>query len=128
MLSLDSDLGGGLSLHDLVATDIDYLIHTAGGVFVDERLNAMLHALDPAERSAVYAYAEGEGTTWTEAAAHAGAADPAAFGERVRRKAKRQTARRRTAPPHRTAFPHSPGRLTRPHVPLPQGRFHAPSA
>ncbi|MFF4590426.1 hypothetical protein [Streptomyces sp. NPDC001388] len=52
MLSLDSDLGGGLSLHDLVATDIDYLIHTAGGVFVDERLNAMLHALDPAERSA----------------------------------------------------------------------------
>ncbi|MEH0415976.1 hypothetical protein [Streptomyces sp. B21-083] len=32
--------------------------------------------------------AEGEGTTWTEAAAAVGASAPDAFGERVRRKAK----------------------------------------
>ncbi|MEU9397657.1 hypothetical protein AB0D86_47780 [Streptomyces sp. NPDC048324] len=89
VLSLDADLGDGLSLHDLVATDVDVLAHTAGGVFEDERLNAVLRDLDTAERAVVFAYAEGEGTTWAEAAAAAGATDPAAFGERVRRKVKR---------------------------------------
>ncbi|MFI6341413.1 hypothetical protein [Streptomyces sp. NPDC050535] len=94
VLSLDADLGG-LSLHDLVAADVDYLRHTAGGVFDDERLNALLLGLDPLERQVVFAYAEGEGTTWTEAAAAAGATDPTAFGERVRRKAKRLAAEQR---------------------------------
>ncbi|MCX5256716.1 hypothetical protein OOK27_21685 [Streptomyces canus] len=88
VLSLDADLGG-LSLYDLVAADIDLLAHTGSGVFEDERLNRVLRSLDPAERAVVYAYAEGEGATWTEAAAAARATDPEAFGERVRRKAKR---------------------------------------
>ncbi|MFD5015372.1 hypothetical protein [Streptomyces chartreusis] len=61
-------------------------------MFEDERLNAVLRGLDPAERQVVFAYAEGEGTTWTEAAAAVGANDPDAFGERVRRKAKRLAA------------------------------------
>ncbi|MFF3639078.1 hypothetical protein [Streptomyces sp. NPDC002250] len=98
VLSLDAALGDGLSLYDLVATDVDLLARTTGGVFDDERLNAVLRCLAPAERLVVFAYAEGEGSTWTEAAAAAGAPDPAKFGMRVWRKAKRQVAeqRRRT--------------------------------
>jgi hypothetical protein len=99
VLSLDASLGDGLSLYDLVAADVDVLARTLGGVFADERLNSVLRALAPDERQVVYAYAEGEGTTWTEAAAYADASDPQAFGERVRRKAKRLAAEqaRRTA-------------------------------
>ncbi|KUN75399.1 hypothetical protein [Streptomyces griseoruber] len=105
VLSLDADLGG-LSLYDLVVADVDLLAHTTGGVYVDERLNAVLRGLDPTECAVVFAYAEGEGTTWTEAAAQAGAASPEAFGERVRRKVRRlaneqrrRAAQRRPAPP-----------------------------
>lgn len=95
VLSLDAGLGDGLSLYDLVAADVHHLAHTTGGVFDDERLNSVLRALNPAERRVVLAYAEGEGTTWTEAAAVVGTADPAAFGERVRRKVKRLAAEQR---------------------------------
>ncbi|MFI9772940.1 hypothetical protein ACIHJG_39840 [Streptomyces sp. NPDC052415] len=91
VLSLDADLGG-ISLHDLVAADVDLLSHNTRGVFEDERLNAVLRALDPAERQVVFSYAGGEGTTWTEAATAVGATSPEAFGERVRRKAKRLAA------------------------------------
>ncbi|MEV8047697.1 hypothetical protein AB0P02_28225 [Streptomyces griseoluteus] len=94
VLSLDADLGG-LSLYDLVAADIDLLTHTTGGVFEDDRLNAVLRGLNEAERLTVLAYAEGDRTTWTEASAVTGAADPEAFGERVRRKAKRLAAEQR---------------------------------
>ncbi|WP_105973666.1 hypothetical protein [Streptomyces geranii] len=102
VLSLDAPLGDGLSLYDLVVYEVDFLAHTAGGVFEDERLNAVLRGLDPVERAVVVAYAEGEATTWTEAAAVAGVADPEAFGERVRRKAKRLAAekQRRSARRH----------------------------
>ncbi len=67
----------------------------------------MLRGLNPAERAVLFAYAEGEGTTWTEAASAVGAAAPEAFGERVRRKAKRLAAEqaRRTAQRH-TNTPH----------------------
>ncbi|MFH8293037.1 hypothetical protein [Streptomyces sp. NPDC018059] len=92
VLSLDADLGGGLSLYDLIAADVDLLAHTTGEVFDDERLNAVLRCLSLAERQVVMAYAAGEGTTWSEAAAAVGAAAPEAFGERVRRKAKRLAA------------------------------------
>ncbi|WP_162948072.1 hypothetical protein [Streptomyces europaeiscabiei] len=104
VLSLDAGLGDGLSLYDLVATDIDALAHTVGEVFEDERLNHVLHGLDPAERQVVFAYAEGEGTTWAEAAAASGATDPTAFGERVRRKVKRLAAEQ-----HRRAEQRRPG-------------------
>lgn len=99
LLSLDAALGDGLSLYDLVAADVDVLDQVTATEFMDERVTAMLHRLDPAEQQVVLAYAYGEGGTWTEAAAVAGATDPEAFGERVRRKAKRLAAeqRRRTA-------------------------------
>ncbi|WP_162948070.1 hypothetical protein [Streptomyces europaeiscabiei] len=95
VLSLDAALGDGLSLHDLVAADVDLLARVTDGVYEDERLNRVLRSLCPAERLAVLAYAEGDGTTWTEAAAITGAADPDAFGERVRRKVKRLAAEQR---------------------------------
>ncbi|MET9562504.1 hypothetical protein [Streptomyces tauricus] len=106
VLSLDATLGDGMTLYDLVAHDVDLLAHTTGGVFEDEHLNRVLRALTPVERAVAFAYAEGEGTTWTEAAAVAGATDPDAFGERVRRKTRRlaaeqhrRIAQRRTDPP-----------------------------
>ncbi|WAZ26578.1 hypothetical protein STRCI_008172 [Streptomyces cinnabarinus] len=95
VLSLDAGLGNGLSLHDLVAADLDLLTRTADGVFDDERLNTVLRGLAPAERAVVFAYAEGEGTTWAEAATTIGSNDPDALGERVRRKAKRLAAEQR---------------------------------
>ncbi|MFE2684493.1 hypothetical protein [Streptomyces mirabilis] len=105
VLSLDADLGG-LSLYDLVAPDLDLLARTTDGVYDDERLNRVLGRLHPEERAVVVGYAAREGTTWTEAAAHAGAPDPKAFGNRVRRKVnrlvaeqRRRTAQRRPTPP-----------------------------
>ncbi|MFE7070440.1 hypothetical protein ACFU96_10170 [Streptomyces sp. NPDC057620] len=92
VLSLDAALGDGMSLHDLVAAEVDVLEQVAATDFTDERIQAMLHRLDAAERQVVLAYAYGEGTTWTEAAAVAGATDPEAFGERVRRKTRRLAA------------------------------------
>ncbi|MFH9685827.1 hypothetical protein ACH4LE_05785 [Streptomyces sp. NPDC017413] len=99
VLSLDAGLGSGMSLYELVAADVDLLDRTAGGVYEDARLNGVLRGLKPVERQVLFALAEGEGTTWTEAAAVTGAADPQKLGERVRRKAKRLAAeqRRRTA-------------------------------
>ncbi|MGK5693454.1 hypothetical protein ACSNOJ_11240 [Streptomyces sp. URMC 128] len=91
VLSLDADLGG-LSLYDLVAADVDLLAHTTGGVFDDERLNTVLRGLNPAERAVVFAYAESDARTWAEAATAAGANEPEAFGERVRRKTRRLAA------------------------------------
>jgi hypothetical protein len=102
VLSLDADLGG-MSLYDLVAADVDLLAHAADGVFEDDRLNTVLRGLSPAERRVVFAYAEGEGATWTEAAAAAGVADQKAFGERVRRKAKRLAAEQARRAAHRRA-------------------------
>ncbi|MFE6782135.1 hypothetical protein ACFVFF_07735 [Streptomyces sp. NPDC057680] len=95
VLSLDAVLGDGLSLYDLVAADVDLLSRVAGGIYEDERLNTVLRGLDPAERQVVFTYAAADGTTWTEAAAAAGATDPDTFGERVRRKAKRLAAEQR---------------------------------
>ncbi|WP_143675919.1 MULTISPECIES: hypothetical protein [Streptomyces] len=92
MLSLDAELSSGLTLYDLVAADVDLLHREPGGVFDDERLNAVLRHLDEAERRVVFALAEGAGTTWAEAAAVTGAAAPVDFGEQVRRKAKRLAA------------------------------------
>ena len=110
VLSLDADLDG-LSLYDLVAANVDHLAHTTGGMFDDERLNAVLRGLDLAERQVVFAYAEGDGTTWTEAAASFGAVNPQASGERVRRKARRLAAeRRRRAAQRRVECPRAPGR------------------
>ncbi|MEU9662882.1 hypothetical protein [Streptomyces chartreusis] len=91
VLSLDASLGLGLSLYDLVRADVDLLDRTDIGVFDDERLNQLLRRLKPTEREIVLTYAETHGLTWTEAATDiVGPADAEAFGERVRRKVKRE--------------------------------------
>ena len=55
----------------------------------DDRLGPILSMLKADERGVVDAYAGGDGLSWAEAACMAGAAEPAAVGERVRRKLKR---------------------------------------
>ncbi|MGW4274880.1 hypothetical protein ACWEGQ_21520 [Streptomyces seoulensis] len=95
VLSLDAVLGDGISPYDLIAAEADLLPRIAHGVFEDERLNAVLRGLDQVERDIAFAYGEGEGTTWAEAAAFVGAPNPEAIGERVRRKTKRLAAEQR---------------------------------
>ncbi|MFI8242622.1 hypothetical protein ACIF83_36165 [Streptomyces sp. NPDC085866] len=95
VLSLDAELGDGLSLYDLVAADVDLLARVTEGVFEDERLNAVLRGLTPEERRVVLARAYDGAPTWTEAAAVVGFSEPEAFGERVRRKTKRLAAEQR---------------------------------
>ncbi|MFD5015375.1 hypothetical protein [Streptomyces chartreusis] len=95
VLSLDADLGDGLSLHDLVRADVDHLTRATDGVCDDERLNRVLRALTIVERQVVFAYAAADGINWTEAAAATGATDPGALDERVRRKATRLAAEQR---------------------------------
>ncbi|MFC8660705.1 hypothetical protein [Streptomyces sp. NPDC057199] len=108
VLSLDAALADGLSLYDLVAADVDLLERVTGGVCEDERLNAVLRGLDSAECDVVLALAAQEGTTWAEAASAAGAADPEAFGERVRRKTKRLAAEQRRRTGLRNGSPAAP--------------------
>ncbi|GAA3797222.1 hypothetical protein GCM10022403_033930 [Streptomyces coacervatus] len=86
ILSLDAG-DGRLSLYDLIGTDCS--VPSAEEMFADERLNSVLRALAPGERSVVMAYATHDGITWAEAAAATGAADPVSLGARVRRKVKR---------------------------------------
>ncbi|MER5859782.1 hypothetical protein ABT131_29905 [Streptomyces sp900105245] len=95
VLSLDAELGDGLSLYDLVAADVDLLARVTKGVFEDERLNAVMRGLTPEERQVVLARAYDGARTWTEAAAIVGVSEPAAFGERIRRKTKRLAAEQR---------------------------------
>ncbi|MFD5015371.1 hypothetical protein [Streptomyces chartreusis] len=94
VLSLEADFGG-VSLGEVIGAEVDYLTHIANGKFDDERLNTVLRGLTPNERHVVIAYALGGATNWTEAGVAAGVADPAAFGERVRRKLKRLAAEQR---------------------------------
>ncbi|GHG63107.1 hypothetical protein [Streptomyces griseocarneus] len=58
----------------------------------DARLARILTALAPGERAVVLALGLPGVSTWTEAAEYAGADDPPAFGERVRRKTRRLAA------------------------------------
>jgi hypothetical protein len=57
--------------------------------FEQQRLRQVLSRLKPDELQVAWVYAEHGGLTWTEAAHREGFADPAAMGERVRRKARR---------------------------------------
>jgi hypothetical protein len=54
----------------------------------------VLEQLDDSERKVALLSASEPGTTWTEAAALAGASNPEAYGERVRRKLHRLGKRR----------------------------------
>ncbi|WP_446458725.1 hypothetical protein [Streptomyces rochei] len=92
LLLLDTPLGDGLTLYDLIPAQ------TADGsgleaVLANPRLAAILEALSPAERAVMLALGTPGVVTWAEAAMAAGAAEPERQGERVRRKVKRLAAR-----------------------------------
>jgi len=90
VLLLDTPLGSnGLTLHDLVAGSPAPEEAALGTVPDDPRLAAVLNSLDPQERRVALAFAHWQPNSWAEAAALTGAADPVAYGERVRRKLKR---------------------------------------
>ncbi|MFD0532333.1 hypothetical protein [Kitasatospora arboriphila] len=89
VMLLETPAVGGGTLRDLLADrhlPDDPLLDQAPG---DRRLAAVLDRLAPAERAVVLALGHPGVTTWTEAAEHAGAEQPEAFGERVRRKVRR---------------------------------------
>ncbi len=89
VLLLDTPLGDDLTLYDLVAGGPDPPDTAADSVITDVRLVRILNTLQPLEREVALARAWSGCATWSEAALLIGAADPAAFGERVRRKLKR---------------------------------------
>ncbi|MYR92353.1 MULTISPECIES: hypothetical protein [unclassified Streptomyces] len=92
LLLLDTPLGDGLSLYDLVPGQAAADLGVEAG-FDDPRLAEIMQALSPAERAVTLALAAGGVTTWAEAAMAAGATQPKYAGEQVRRKVKRLAAR-----------------------------------
>jgi hypothetical protein len=90
---LEAPLGEGLTLYDLVAGDPRMDDAVFESAFGDERIESVLAGLDATERRVAMAWAHPSIAHWTEAARSAGARDPEAFGERVRRKLKRLGAR-----------------------------------
>lgn len=89
LLMLDTPLGDDLTLYDLVAETADPQGTRADAGTADQRLIWVLNALQPLEREVALARTYPGVDTWTEATHFIGAADPVAFGERVRRKLKR---------------------------------------
>ncbi|MFC8663098.1 hypothetical protein [Streptomyces sp. NPDC057199] len=84
---LDTPVTADLTLYDVVAATPSLPDTTAE--VEDARIAAVLSALRPAERNVALAWGDPAVTTWAEAAWCAGAPDPEAFGERVRRKVRR---------------------------------------
>ncbi len=88
---LEAPLGGsGLTLLDVVSGELrmDDLVFES--CFDNPGIGAVLRGLTEEERRVAMAWAHPYADTWTEAARVAGAADPEAAGERVRRKLKRR--------------------------------------
>ncbi|MEU6548390.1 hypothetical protein [Streptomyces sp. NPDC046859] len=92
LLLLDTPLGDGLTLYDLIPAQA-----AAGtgieAVLDNPRLAEILEALSPDERAVMLALGCPGVVTWAEAAMAAGAAEPERQGKRVRRKVKRLAAR-----------------------------------
>ncbi|MFD5861505.1 hypothetical protein [Streptomyces chartreusis] len=88
LLLLDTPIGDGLTLYDLVCGQAAVGPGFEAG-FKDSRLIEILKALPPAERAVTLALATPGVTTWAEAAMVAGAAEPDRQAEKVRRKVKR---------------------------------------
>ncbi|MEU9337230.1 hypothetical protein AB0D49_29400 [Streptomyces sp. NPDC048290] len=78
-----------MNLYDLIASSPDLRIAAETARADDARLSALLRALPPADRRVVLAWSRPGVATWTDAAWYAGAADPAATGEQVRRRVRR---------------------------------------
>ncbi|MFD8609612.1 hypothetical protein [Streptomyces sp. NPDC059631] len=92
LLLLDTPLGDGLTLYDLVPGQAAADTGIEAG-FEDPRLTEILEALSPAERAVTLALADHGVATWAEAAMAAGAAEPEHRGNQVRRKVKGLAAR-----------------------------------
>ncbi|MGW6360302.1 hypothetical protein ACWFR5_35345 [Streptomyces sp. NPDC055092] len=92
VLLLDTPMGDGLSLHDLVSGSPDTQTLALGTDVADQRLAALLRYLTPEEGAVVMAWAHPAVATWADAALYANAANPARLGERVRRKTGRWVA------------------------------------
>ncbi|MFF1278136.1 hypothetical protein ACFVZC_32890 [Streptomyces marokkonensis] len=92
LLLLDTPLGDGLTLYDLVCGQaaVDPGFETG---FEDSRLIEILKVLSPAERAVTLALGARGVTTWAEAAMAAGAAEPERQGAKVHRKVKRLAGR-----------------------------------
>nr|WTB09225.1 hypothetical protein OG546_36530 [Streptomyces antimycoticus] len=109
LLLLDTPLGDGLCLYDLLASRPGQQTLT-GTEPDDARLATLLRALRPDERAVALGWAHPGVTTWAEAAWLAGATDPATTGERVRRKVQRLAAEQQ----RRRAQQQTAQRTTRP--------------
>ncbi|MER6781176.1 MULTISPECIES: hypothetical protein [unclassified Streptomyces] len=97
---LDEPVSENLTLRDTI-TDRRRPEDTVLGHVEDDRVREVLRSLTQAEKAVAAVYGSSR-TTWTQAAQAAGAHDPAALGERVRRKLKRlgaQQARKTAAAP-----------------------------
>ncbi|MBM9507992.1 hypothetical protein [Actinacidiphila acididurans] len=97
---IDMPVADGLSLRDLVSDGSGAEKIVLRAVLDDQRLAAVLGKLAPLEQDVARAWAFGGATTWKEAAERVGVVSPAEFGERVRRKLRRQGreyVRRRTS-------------------------------
>ncbi|WP_406349802.1 hypothetical protein [Streptomyces sp. NBC_00658] len=86
---MDTPLGKSVTLYDLIAGSPGSQELILGAEPDDVRVRAALAALHPVERAVALAWAHPAVATWTEAALVAGATDPVALGEKVRRKLKR---------------------------------------
>ncbi|MET8168831.1 hypothetical protein ABZT34_32045 [Streptomyces sp. NPDC005329] len=86
---LDTPLGEGISLYDLISGSPSSPELGLGCLPDNPRLTAILNALAPDEQKITLAWAHPAVANWTEAALAAGVADPVAAGVRVRRKLKR---------------------------------------
>ncbi|MEU9472820.1 hypothetical protein AB0D78_40845 [Streptomyces avermitilis] len=89
VLLLDTPLGDGITLYDLIIGSPSHQELALGAEPDDSRLSAVLNALSPEERKVALAWTRPEVATWAEAAAAVAEADSVVLGERVRRKLKR---------------------------------------
>jgi hypothetical protein len=95
LLLLDTPLGDGLSLYDLVTGYPDTQSLVFESAPENARLAAVLRELGPDERAVALAWGHRGVATWADAALFAGIDDPVLFGEQVRRKVRRIAVRNR---------------------------------
>ncbi|WP_406088350.1 hypothetical protein [Streptomyces virginiae] len=100
VMLLDTPLGTDFTLHDLLKDSPSHADMAIGAEPDDARLRTLLRALSQFERSVVLSWMHPGVATWADAALQAGAPQPEADGERVRRRVRylvRDQERRRTA-------------------------------
>ncbi|WP_328980430.1 hypothetical protein [Streptomyces canus] len=108
VLLLDTPLGDGITLYDLITGSPSPQELALGAEPDDSRLSAVLNALSQEERKVALAWTRPEVATWAEAAAAVTETDAVALGERVRRKLKRlgklQTERTAASAAHKSGW------------------------